>query len=315
MAIDKEQYGKWVSPPWNILIYNTHAGGDELYGIEPLSYYVKNLALNFNYVAGLGVIALPLVVLLRRDIPSMLVILLPMYVWLGVVFPRPHKEERFLFPIYPGLCLGAALLSITLVDSTSRWFLKSAMPASSAFMIQVIVWSPAVLISLSRTLALSRYYTAPLQVYSQLQHQPDVAGSVLCTCGEWYRFPSSFYLPSTIRSFGFVASSFQGQLPQTFLQSGSGPNELHFNDQNRPEPGSYTLIEECDYLVDLLSSNDCRENDSIWKPIAMGAFLNADRTTSMLHRTLYLPFWHEREELRGSVEYNDYILYKRLEEE
>ena len=314
MAVDRKQYGKLVSPPWNILVYNTQAGGDELYGIEPLSYYVKNLALNFNYVAFAGIIALPLVVLLRRDDPSILVLLVPMYVWLGVVFPRPHKEERFLFTIYPALCLGAALLSVTIVDAIARCIKKEALRASSALTIQAILWAPAILISLSRTLALSRYYTAPLQVYSQFQHQPDAGGSVLCTCGEWYRFPSSFYLPSTVRRFGFVESSFQGQLPQPFLPSGSRPNDLHFNDLNRPEQGSYTQIEECDYLVDLLSSGNCRENDSLWKPIAMGAFLNSERTTSLLHRTLYIPFWHEQEEMRGSVEYDDYILYKRLGE-
>lgn len=314
LVIDREQYGKWVSPTWNILMYNAKGGGDELYGIEPPSYYVKNLALNFNYVAAAAILALPVVVMMRRDVPSLLVILLPMYAWLGVVFPRPHKEERFMFPIYPALCLGAALLSVTIVDSTNRWISNTAMRDSSALLIQVFLWMPAVAISFSRTLALSHYYTAPLQVYSQFHHHPDAADSVLCTCGEWYRFPSSFYLPPTIRSFGLVESSFKGQLPQLFLNSGSRPNKSQFNDQNRPEPGSYTLIEDCDFLVDLLSSSDCRENDSIWKPIALGAFLNAERTTSTLHRTLYVPWWHEQEELRGSVEYDDYILYQRLEE-
>lgn len=314
MAIDRVQYGKWVSPPWNILIYNAKAGGDELYGIEPLSYYLKNLALNFNYVAVAGVIALPIVVVLTRDHPSIMVTLLPMYVWMGVVFPRPHKEERFLFPIYPSLCLGASLLSVTIMDAVVRLTTKAALQPSYAFVLPMILWTPAVLISLSRTVALSRYYTAPLQVYSQFLHQPDVADAVVCTCGEWYRFPSSFYLPSMIRKLGFVESSFQGQLPQQFLQSGSQSNDLNFNDQNRPEAGSYTLIEECDYLIDLLSSDSCRENDSVWKPVAMGAFLNSERTTSTLHRTLYLPFLHEQSELRGMVEYEDYILYKRLDD-
>lgn len=323
MAIDRKQYGKWVSPTWNILIYNTQAGGDELYGIEPWSYYVKNLALNFNYVSALGVASFPLLLLLRRDdTSSLLFVLLPMYVWLGVVFPRPHKEERFLFPIYPCICLGAAMLSVSLVDFLWRMVLRNKSSSSSsssiairpALLIQALLWSPAVIISLSRTLALATYYTAPLQVYSQFQHHPDVTDSVICTCGEWYRFPSSFYLPSTIQSFGFVQSSFEGQLPQPFSATGSRPNnQMHFNDQNRPEPSTLTLIDECDYLVDLFSSNDCRENDSIWKPIALAAFLDADRTSSTLHRALYIPTLHEREEARGSVEYVDYILYQRQE--
>lgn len=36
----------------------------------------------------------------------------PMYLWMLVFFTRPHKEERFLFPIYPLICLcGAVALS------------------------------------------------------------------------------------------------------------------------------------------------------------------------------------------------------------
>ena len=57
MTIDYMHYGRIVSPVWNILMYNTKAGGDELYGIEPFSYYVKNLFLNLNYVAPVGILA------------------------------------------------------------------------------------------------------------------------------------------------------------------------------------------------------------------------------------------------------------------
>lgn len=33
----------------------------------------------------------------------------PMYLWMLVFFTRPHKEERFLFPIYPLVCLSGAV--------------------------------------------------------------------------------------------------------------------------------------------------------------------------------------------------------------
>ncbi len=33
----------------------------------------------------------------------------PMYLWMLVFFTRPHKEERFLFPIYPLICLSGAV--------------------------------------------------------------------------------------------------------------------------------------------------------------------------------------------------------------
>lgn len=35
-------------------------------------------------------------------------LLTPMYLWVLVMFPQPHKEERFLYVIYPLLCLAAA---------------------------------------------------------------------------------------------------------------------------------------------------------------------------------------------------------------
>jgi alpha-1,2-mannosyltransferase len=212
--------------------------------------------------------------------------------------------------------LGAAVSSVTLVEVVLPRFLKKnqqSSPGQSALILQCILFAPAVLLSMSRTLALSNYYTAPLYVYSQLQHQPDVVDSVICTCGEWYRFPSSFYLPTTIRSFGFVASSFEGQLPQPFTQAGSGPfGTNEFNNQNQPQAASYTSIDDCDYLIDLWTSDDCRENDSIWRPIAQGSFLDADRTTSTLHRILYVPYLHEQEEIaHGGVQYVDYVLYQK----
>lgn len=38
--------------------------------------------------------------------------LAPMYIWIMIFFSQPHKEERFLFPIYPLICLcGAVALS------------------------------------------------------------------------------------------------------------------------------------------------------------------------------------------------------------
>jgi len=322
MVIDYQQYQKMVSPTWNILIYNTKAGGDELYGVEPWTYYIKNLMLNFNYVL-VGITGvLPLFVLKQnRSFQQLLILLFPMYVWLLVVGPRPHKEERFLFPIYPCICLGAAMSSVTIVDGLLYWWNgnKGGIPSiiqqqkKSHLWIQLLLWTPAALLSLSRGAALAKYYTAPLTVYSKLQNEPDVVDAVVCTCGEWYRFPSSFYLPSSIKSFGFVQSSFEGQLPQLFTPDGSGlKSSNHFNDRNLPEPGSHVSLDDCDYLIDLWTS-DCRENDFIWKPIGQDSFLDAERT-STLHRTLYLPYLHEQAETQGGVEYVDYVLYKRVEE-
>lgn len=316
MWIDFHHYGRVVSPTWNILMYNIKAGGDELYGVEPWTYYVKNLLLNFNY-AVVGITSVLPLFLLKQERSknvSVLILLLPMYLWLLIVGPRPHKEERFLFPIYPCISLGAAISTVTIVDGLLSWLRQTTPRSSTVLKIQALLWAPAAILSLSRASALAKYYTAPLNVYAQLQKEPNVVDSVVCTCGEWYRFPSSFFLPPTIDSFRFVQSSFQGQLPQPFTSKGSGPGaKTKFNDRNRPEPGSYVTIDDCDYLIDLWTS-DCRENDFIWKPIAHDSFLDAERT-STLHRTLYIPYLHEQAMTHGGAEYVDYVLYKKGSED
>ena len=56
-------YGKTLFATWNLIAYNVLGqGGDghgsDLYGVEPFSYYVKNLVLNFNVVVVLFVLSL-----------------------------------------------------------------------------------------------------------------------------------------------------------------------------------------------------------------------------------------------------------------
>ncbi|KAJ8309924.1 LOW QUALITY PROTEIN: hypothetical protein KUTeg_011789 [Tegillarca granosa] len=108
--VDLQYYGKLVIAPLNIVIYNVFTDhGPDLYGVEPLSYYVINGFLNFNVVFLLACCCLPLVILfIILDIPVWLV-LLPMYIWIAIFFTRPHKEERFLFPIYPLFALSGAV--------------------------------------------------------------------------------------------------------------------------------------------------------------------------------------------------------------
>jgi hypothetical protein len=62
----------------------------------------------------------------------------------------------------------------------------------------IMLWDPAVLLSCSRSAALIKYYSGPLVLYAQLpaavtHAQVFYNASMVCTCGEWYRFPSSFF--------------------------------------------------------------------------------------------------------------------------
>lgn len=91
-------------PTLNIFLYNAigSANGDELYGVEPASYYFKNLFLNTGVAWPLMlccpiVSALDFVITKRRDLDGyFLTILLSAALWLGVLFSRPHKV-RYLY--------------------------------------------------------------------------------------------------------------------------------------------------------------------------------------------------------------------------
>lgn len=341
-AIDYYFYGRIVSPIWNIFSYNARGGGDKLYGIEPLSYYVKNIALNFNVAGLLGMVAPSILVvkLLLRQSNSAdslkLLGLVPMYIWMAIVLPRPHKEERFLFPIYPMLSFGTAIMVDEILNTLSSiivWMGKLGDSGSTntkyRLTLGLLALSPAAILSVSRSLALHSYYTAPLALYQDLFHHISNASPQLdsekinvCTGGEWYRFPSTFFLPENAQ-LGFLKSSFGGQLPQPFTSRGSksesrGVQTGRFNDRNEEEMDRYIVVDQCSFIVEMVSSNlddpnttpEClqymaSDTSGSWSRVSTYRYLDAASTPS-LHRILYLPFGRE-----GKVQYKEYNLYLR----
>eukprot|EP00058_Branchiostoma_floridae_P005995 XP_002591483.1 hypothetical protein BRAFLDRAFT_105255 [Branchiostoma floridae] len=80
VMVDTLYYGKLVIAPLNIVLYNVFSDhGPDIYGVEPWTFYFLNGFLNFNVVFLMGLVAMPL------------------------------GEERFLFPVYPLICLCAAV--------------------------------------------------------------------------------------------------------------------------------------------------------------------------------------------------------------
>lgn len=126
-----------TSPTMNILLYNAGGNGDNLYGIEPASYYIKNLILNLG-LSFLIFLLYPLIFVFKlfklmtsqkhnlNDYIIKLTVPASVYLWLGLLFSRPHKvitlrmnsfiyfhfifiqEERFMYPVYPLICLMSA---------------------------------------------------------------------------------------------------------------------------------------------------------------------------------------------------------------
>ena len=119
---------------WNIVRYNVFpdpSRGPGLYGTEPWYFYPLNLSLNFNILLPMALFSLPaLAITYRIDrrrlgtaVPSteqsspfrlLALRLLPFYTWLGIMSIQPHKEERFMYPVYPLVCFNAAVTTFLL---------------------------------------------------------------------------------------------------------------------------------------------------------------------------------------------------------
>jgi alpha-1,2-mannosyltransferase len=262
MAVDAFFYHKTVVVPWNIVKYNVFSGsgrGPGIFGTEPIDFYIRNLLLNFNVWFILALVAGPLVVLQyitgaqsvsKFNMMRSLFFVSPFYMWLAIFSAQPHKEERFMYPAYPFLGLNAALALhsiLTYVGSSDSNKLIGKVPAKLKLLAVSLSMLLSVGVGLSRTYGLATAYRAPLQVYSGLQ-RPGLAraGDVVCLGKEWYRFPSSYFLPGGIRA-KFIKSEFDGLLPGEFSEAkvgfgffpGTWLTPSGMNNQNVADPGKY----------------------------------------------------------------------------
>jgi alpha-1,2-mannosyltransferase len=165
--------------------------------------------------------------------------LLSVYLWIGIFIIQPHKEERFMYVIFPLICYNAARSIVTVICLVKTLFhLKDDSPtyqiiakALKSFFLLVFV-----MLSLARVLAQWRAYSAPMHVYKGVTD-----GSSVCLGKEWYRFPSSFFLEENSETF-FVKSEFSGLLPGKFPRSAGDMSRngtwlvpTTMNDQNLEE--------------------------------------------------------------------------------
>ena len=168
--------------PFNIVKYNVFSGhGPDLYGTEPWTYYLFNGLLNFNVCFILALLVWPLQGLLQLCVtlpernPQFLPISLSqlsMYLWLSVFWLQPHKEERFLYPVYPLICVAASISVDTiqklyfgvLVKIKTKHYLEHTQWISLAFLFGTS------LLSVSRVAGLYQNYHAPLDIWMHLNH-------------------------------------------------------------------------------------------------------------------------------------------------
>nr|XP_040141128.1 alpha-1,2-mannosyltransferase ALG9 isoform X5 [Ictidomys tridecemlineatus] len=265
VVIDSYYYGKLVIAPLNIVLYNVFTShGPDLYGTEPWYFYLVNGFLNFNVAFALALLVLPLTSLMEYLLQRFHVqnlghpywlTLAPMYIWFMIFFIQPHKEERFLFPVYPLICLCGAVALSALQKCYhfvfQRYRLEHYTVTSNWLALGTVFLFG--LLSFSRSVALFRGYHGPLDLYPEfyriatdptIHTVPEGRPVNVCVGKEWYRFPSSFLLPENWQ-LQFIPSEFRGQLPKPFAEGPLATRVVptDMNDQNLEEPSRYTMID------------------------------------------------------------------------
>eukprot|EP01135_Chromosphaera_perkinsii_P002675 Nk52_evm43s226 gene=Nk52_evmTU43s226 len=360
MAIDYHYYGKIVIPAVEIAIYNVFSSkGPELYGVEPLSYYFKNGFLNFNIVFIAALLVGPIllvtygicwaydfVALGRQKTKSKTPktsykicdefvavcagsslfslinsTLFPMYLWFAIFFSQPHKEERFLFPVYPLIILNAAvsvnavLFLIQRCDLLISPFLRRVKSSSQWILLAAFILGFMTL-SMSRIVAVCTNYGAPLNVYRQFYEHEIVKGELnrtVCIGKEWHRFGTHFLLPKGYRA-QFIKSAFDGQLPAQYNEEyGTSIAPSYFNDNNNMEPSIYVDISDCDFIVDLdkESSKDALEPSyasmkNEWRVVTKLPFLDAENSNHPIAKSFFIPYVSAKH-----LKYLDYVILAR----
>tara|TARA_R110002003_G_scaffold63_4_gene5809 strand:+ start:20448 stop:22196 length:1749 start_codon:yes stop_codon:yes gene_type:complete len=319
IGIDSFFYRKFTCVPLNIVLYNVFSSGSrgpDIYGVEPWHFYIRNLVVNFNIWFFLALAAFPLIVtqhfILQKAVSKQtllrsVVFVSPFYLWLAIFTAQPHKEERFMYPVYPALALNAAMsLHILLANfgSTDPLHLVSKIPVPVKLAVVSIPLLLSFDVGMLRTVGTFMAYSAPLNVYQPL-HSPGVAkpGDTVCLGKEWYRFPSSFSLPHGVHA-KFIKSEFSGLLPGEFSEANVGFGLFPgtwvvppgMNDENLEDVGKYTDLNHCTFLVDSRMPSatpttlepDYMSDSVHWERLRCGSFLDASQT-HVLGRLLYIP--------------------------
>lgn len=328
--IDSLLYSKLTIVPLNAVLYNVFSSeetGPNIFGTEPPSYYLLNLLLNFNLILILAlasIVIIPLISLFELDWNA-LTLMLPLPLWLTIFVSQPHKEERFLYPIYPFILLSSG---ITFTRLSNIWY-----KVLSVFRFKKIINSLYLLtigltviligsVSILRTIGLIQHYSSPLTVYSHLPS--DTTRSNVCVGREWYHYPNSFFLDQNQR-LKFVKSGFNGILPGDFKESdyiieSTSSIPPNMNNRNLFEDDKIIEFIDCHYYVDIdkevdpeatevqvIYGDDSCDND--WEILYCDKFIDIDKSYGIA-RILYLPRAVQKY-FNTEVSYYNYCLAKR----
>jgi len=303
VAIDCYFFHKYTLAPLNIILYNLHFTGDgvgqNLYGVETWNFLIKNLLLNFNIAFPLSLLP-PLVCSFHTNL-----LFLPYIFTLTVFSAMAHKEERFLFIVYPLIAFCASIVLSNHREKTlvARTFEHLIRPTVMTYII----------LAMSRICCLIEGYNGPLRLYHKYSTSYDKPGTNLCVGKEWYRFPSSLFTEHS--NVLWLKSSFDGQLPVYFKEvDGTWQNGGPFNEMNHEEMSRYSSIDECEWIIDM-DFDEQQEEHFYKRPdfeiVERVPFLNAAKTRAPF-RWLYIPFLWNTESSYGPYHFGSYQLLRRI---
>ncbi|CAH8624925.1 unnamed protein product [Heterobilharzia americana] len=299
VAVDSFYFGRFVLAPINILRYNLFpydkqqtGSASQLYGVEPISFYLKNYILNQNIMCILALLSLihaviKLVLLPFRIKKSVekhfnetetslskicIIVCTCLAIWNSIFFLQAHKEERFLFPCYPLIAIASTIVISEIIEAlTSKTKLAGIKSSVTCFII-ITFCSVVFLTSVSRIFTLVRWHSSPMYL---VKHLPAPLGQshkpLLCMGRDWHFFPSRFFLPGGGEKWevGFVQSNFSGQLPGQFakpvssgmVSSSTRKDGNHFNSGNVEEIDRYVInaSDKCSFMLDRDSPTAFRE--------------------------------------------------------
>uniref|UniRef100_A0A0D3DPX2 Mannosyltransferase n=1 Tax=Brassica oleracea var. oleracea TaxID=109376 RepID=A0A0D3DPX2_BRAOL len=285
VLVDHYYYKRWTSSVLNLLIYNVLGGGEShLYGTEGPLFYIKNGFNNFNLGFVLAILFIVLFPVIRRKYDRcLLVVISPMYIWLAFMSLQPHKEERFLYPIYPLICVSASVV----IENIPELF-REKYSTRESLLVTITKYIRPVILGLILCASHASNTFCSLR------------GSVLCVGSEWHRYPSSFFVPDYISEVRWIDDGFRGLLPFPFNSTlgGTAASPSYFNNKNQASDEQFLKnIETCTFLIELQLSRPYayRGSDlSTWETIAVFPYLDRELSPAK-YRSFFIPYkWQEK---------------------
>ncbi|KIH65461.1 hypothetical protein ANCDUO_04220 [Ancylostoma duodenale] len=242
-----------------------------------------------------------------RHYSSLFLLFASLSAWCMIFFSQPHKEERFLFPVYPLIALMAAVA----LDSAERLACRFAYPLSYLSWVVVLLFVGA---SMSRTYALHKNFSAHIEVYKSfnehlMDHQQRLDFSKR-NVGDFPRFLFSWIFEYSIKlHVGPAACVRRERMVSVSFFLFPSPNSCRCTVTET----RYVPLDTCDYVVDLETPDQTtalEPNYGLMNDVFTRLYSHPFLITSKSHwfyRAFFVPYLSVKH-----TSFASYTLYQRL---